>query len=443
MEPEQPTRPLWLEPPTAPPTAATPGPPTTAMPESTGIPVGPPPAPPASPVPPSPPNPLPPEADVPAKPTGWLKPAIAGAVVGALVAAGVSGGIVAATKDDNSSTRSSAPVVSRASTDLGGEKLNVASVLDAVEKGVVSINVQGTSGASGSRLRGGTFEAAGSGMIIDSSGLVLTNAHVVAGANNITVTLYDGTSISGTVLGASATDDVALVKLSKAPGVNAVTFGDSTKLQVGDAVVAVGNALNLGATPTVTTGIVSALHRSLDAENNEHLENLIQTDAAINHGNSGGPLVDATGKVIGVNTAVASSGQNIGFALSINNVKTVVDRLRSGGGDKAAPTTTFLGVSTSNVSDVIPDVRDRLGITTDKGAFVQNVVAGSAADQAGLQAGDVITKIDSSSVTQASDVGRIVQGHKPGDTIQITYQRDGQSHTASATLGSRAVQPGG
>src|SRR5439155_26902723 len=168
-------------------------------------------------------------------------------------------GIVAATKDDNgSAARAAAPVVTRASSGLGGDKLDVAEVLDAVEKGVVAINVQGT---AISNFQTGTFEAAGSGMIIDNSGLVLTNAHVVAGANKITVTLYDGSNVSADLVGSSATSDVALIKLSNASNLNPVKLGDSSKLQVGDSVVAVGNALNLGATPTVTTGIVSALHR--------------------------------------------------------------------------------------------------------------------------------------------------------------------------------------
>ena len=419
MEPEQPTRPVWLDQPEVTPTEELPAPP---------------PMPPAPPTPPSPPNPLPAEADVPAAATGWLKPAIAGAVVGALVAAGVAGGIVAATKDDNTSTvRSASPVVTRQSAQLGGSKLDVASVLDAVEKGVVAINVQGT---ATNGFNSGTFDAAGSGMVIDSSGLVLTNAHVVSSANKITVTLYDGRNIDADLVGASSTDDVALIRLRDTSNLSPVKLGDSDKLQVGDSVVAVGNALNLGATPTVTTGIVSALNRSLDAENNEHLEKLIQTDAAINHGNSGGPLVDATGAVIGVNTAIASEGQNIGFALSINQVKTVIDSLRNGGGDKA---TAFLGVNSGNLSDVSQAVRDRLNIDGTSGAFVQQVVPGTAAERAGLEAGDVIVGVDNTTVKVATDLTRAILAHKPGDKVTIHYQRDGATHTTTATLGSRAA----
>ncbi|MBV9255965.1 MAG: PDZ domain-containing protein, partial [Actinobacteria bacterium] len=161
----------------------------------------------------------------------------------------------------------------------------------------------------------------------------------------------------------------------------------------------------------------------------------------INHGNSGGPLVDANGDVIGVNTAIASQAQNIGFAMSINNVKTIVDQLKKGGGDTKAGGA-FLGVSTSNVADVVPAVRQRLGIKATKGAFVQQVVPGSGADAAGLQAGDVITSLDGKSVSQASDVATIVQARKPGDKLDLKYERNGDSHTATVTLGSRPASSG-
>lgn len=415
MEPEQPTRPLWLDAP--------------------GAPEMPPPPPP--PAPPSPPNPLPPEPEPPrGAPTGWLKPALAGGIVGAVVAASVAGGIVAATRHDT--TRVVGPVITRTSSRLGGDKLDVAAVLAKVERGVVAVSVVGT---SSNGFNTGRFQAAGSGMVIDADGLVLTNAHVVAGANKITVALYDGRTIDADLVGRSTANDVALVRLRDKSGLQPVNLGDSSKLQVGDAVVAVGNALNLGATPTVTTGIVSALNRSLDADTNVRLDNLIQTDAAINKGNSGGPLVDANGDVVGVNTAIASEAQNIGFALSINNVKTVVDSIKKDGGD-AKSGGAFLGVSTSNVAEVVPAVRQRLNIKTDKGAFVQQVVPGSGADAAGLQAGDVITSLDGKAVSQASDVGNIVTSRKPGDKLELKYERNGESRTVTVTLGSKPVTAG-
>ena len=392
--PASPERPLWLEAPTSPPRAG-----------STG---GPPP-----PLPPSPPNPLPPtpaHARLEARAErGWLLPAVVGAVVGALVAAAVAGGIVAA-NDNRTSNQPAA--VSRASSRLAGAKLDVHGVLAIVQPGVVSIGIEGT---QTSGLRTGTFQAAGSGMVIDPSGLVLTNAHVVNGANKITVSLSDGREMPADLVGSMPSNDVALVKVRNVSGLDVVKFGRSAALQVGDSVVAVGNALNLGSTPTVTTGIVSALQRSIEAETGVQLENLIQTDAAINPGNSGGPLVDAAGEVIGINTAIAGSAQNIGFALSIDSVKPLIEKLRAGGGEVRGGA--FLGVSTSDLRDVVAQVRDRLGITRDTGAFVQQVVPGSGADQAGLQAGDVITEVDGRTVKGAADVGAIIQDHKPGDKV--------------------------
>jgi S1-C subfamily serine protease len=435
MEPEQPSRPIWLDPP-ADPAAVEPA--TEATPAGVATdetPAATPPPPPPPPAPPSPPNPLPPDpTPASAGATGWLKPAIAGAVVGALVAAGVAGGIVAANDHDGGSTttRSVTAPVTRSSTQLAGEKLDVAAVLAAVDKGVVAIHVSGTSQFSSQQT-----ESAGSGMIIDTDGLVLTNAHVVAGANSIKVTLSDGREVDADLVGASSSDDVALVRLRDTSNLTAVKLGNSDQLQVGDSVVAVGNALNLGATPTVTTGIVSALNRSIDAEN-EHLEHLIQTDAAINRGNSGGPLVNAEGEVIGVNTAIAADGQNIGFALAINEVKSIVSSVRNGGGDK---TTAFLGVNTLSVSDVSAAVRDRLNIG-DKGAFVQAVEPGTAADSAGLQAGDVITKVDDATIDTASALTKAIQGHKPGDKVRVTYVRDGNTKTVTVTLGSKAASSG-
>ena len=425
---EQPARPLWLDPPTAPPLAEPPA----------GPPVGPPPS---SPPPPSPPNPLPSAPRHAAEPkpsSGWLKPALAGGIVGALVAAGVAGGIVAANDNNDGSSRA-VPVVSRASSRLAGEHLDVAHVLDAVENGVVAIEVKGV---QSNGFQSGTFEAAGSGMVIDSTGLILTNYHVVQDANQITVTLSDGSQKAADFVGSSASHDVALIHVRNVSGLDVVKLGDSSALQVGDAVVAVGNALALGGTPTVTTGIVSALNRTITADNGETLDSLIQTDAAINHGNSGGPLVDANGEVIGINTAVAGdNSQNIGFALSINSVKSLIESLRKGGGEVTAGA--FLGVSTSDVGTVAAAVRDRLGITRDDGAFVQEVVSGSGAEAAGLQPGDVITSIGGKSVKQAADVVTDIGAHKPGDQVDITYERDGAKHTTTATLGSKPVAKAG
>lgn len=414
--PEEPTRPQWLDEPP---------------------PAGPPPAPP----PESPPNPLPPVPPAPASSApggaGWLRPALVGGVVGALIAAAVAGGIVAAT-DGGSSTPSvaAAPALSRASSRLAGEKLDIAGVLDSVERGVVSIKVEGP---SNNVFGTGSFQAAGSGMVIDSTGLILTNAHVVSGATNITAVLFDGREVPADLVGSSPSNDVALVRARNRSGLDVVKLGDSSALQVGDAVIAVGNALNLGSTPTVTSGIVSALNRTLeDSASNINLQGLIQTDAAINRGNSGGPLVDAAGDVVGINTAIAGDAQNIGFAISINQVKPLIDKLRNGNGEVKGGA--FLGVSSSDVSAVVPEVKDRFNVKRDSGAFVTQVLPGSAADAAGIEAGDVIFEVDGRKVTGAASLASIVQQRSPGDKVEVKFDRDGNTRTVTVTLGSRGVR---
>lgn len=408
-----------------------------------------PPGPPLGPTSPLPPPPLssdrPPgtAAPGPEPKSGWLKPALAGGVVGAVVAAAMAGGIVAASDDrDSGSSPAATAVASRPSTRLTDDPLSISQVLDAVEKGVVAIKVQGiqTDG-----LRTGIFEGAGSGMVIDPTGLVLTNAHVVNGANNIIVSLSDGREMPADLVSSVPSRDVALLQIRGGSSLDVVTLGTSKELAVGDAVVAVGNALNLGATPTVTAGIVSALNRSIDAGARsqvvERLDELIQTDAAINRGNSGGPLVNAAGQVVGINTAVAADGQNIGFALSIDSVKPLIERLRAGNGEVVAGP--FLGVSTVDLALVTPQVRDRLGITRSDGAFVQEVVTGSGAEAAGLQPGDVITQVDGRQVNEAADVAGIIQDRRAGDKVEIGFERGGRTRTTSATLGSRGVPRSG
>jgi S1-C subfamily serine protease len=205
-------------------------------------------------------------------------------------------------------------------------------------------------------------------------------------------------------------------------------LGKSADLRVGDSVIAIGNALDLGATPTVTQGIVSALNRSINAPG-ESLTGLIQTDAAINPGNSGGPLVDAQGRVIGVDTAVAGDAQNIGFALAIDKVMPVVERLRKSGSStgstsnsgSAASSQGFLGVSVEDTA-------------TGSGATVRDVVAGSPAAQAGLQTDDVIIAIDGQAVTSASDLVSQVRAHKSGDSVKLTWTRNGAKQTGTAKL---------
>jgi len=417
LAPEEPTRPRWLladptdvvdtptlfEPADVPPTA--PPPPPVTAPEA-------------------------PEAPAPKRPSA-MRAALVGALAGAVVAAAVAFGVVTLIEDDNETRPASVPPVVVAN----GQGLDVHAVLEAVQDAVVAINVEGVS------QFGGVLEGAGSGMIIDAEGLVLTNNHVIEGATSISVTLADGRELDADLVGAIPSNDVALIEVRGVDDLPAVTFGSSDDLRVGDPVVAIGNALGLGGTPSVTAGIVSALGRELSG-GGVPLSDLIQTDAAIYQGNSGGPLVNAQGEVVGVNTAVALSqstgaAENLGFALPIDQLLPLIDDLKEGGGDVVGGA--FLGVRTQPLELVQPEVLERLGIETETGAFVVDVVPGSAAEVAGLEPGDVILSIDGEEVTDNSDVGRIILGLEPGDRVEIVVERDGRERTVRATLGSRGV----
>jgi S1-C subfamily serine protease len=319
---------------------------------------------------------------------------------------------------------------------LEGEELDIQGVINAVQPGVVSLNVEGVRDTQvGPQL----IQGAGSGMVIEPDGLVLTNAHVISGARSITVTVADGRELPADLVGSiTSSSDVALVQIRGVSGLDTVTLGDSTAMQVGDDVVAVGNALNLGASPTVTTGIVSALNRSITEPNGANLENLIQTDAAINPGNSGGPLVNALGEVIGVNTAVAGNAENIGFALSIDSVKPLIDVLRDGGGEVRGGA--FLGITSADLANINPAVLDRLGIDRQDGAFVVEVSAGTAAAAAGLEPGDVILAIGEEPVQGSAEVSAAIVSRRPGEELEIRFSRDGEEQTIVATLGSRGIE---
>jgi serine protease Do len=413
--PEEPTRPRWL---LTDPTDVL------AAPVDEPLITGPMETPPMGPTPPASPT------VVERRPSSW-RAALAGAVAGALVAGAVAYGVVAATDDDEPRSTSVPPVAV-----ANGQSLDVHAVLDAVQSAVVAINVEGESSF------GGFVEGAGSGMVIDPTGLILTNRHVVEGASSISVTLADGREVDADLVGAIADNDVALVQARDVDDLETVTFGKSDDLRVGDPVVAIGNALGLGGTPSVTAGIVSALGRELDAGNGVPLSDLIQTDAAIYQGNSGGPLVNASGEVVGVNTAVALSqangaAENLGFALPIDQLQPLIEELKKGGGDVVAGA--FLGVRTQPLDLVQPEVLERLGIETDTGAFVTDIVPNSGAEAAGVQPGDVIVEIDGEEVDTPTDVGEMILDHEPGDEIEIVVEREGEELTIEATLGSRGV----
>jgi putative serine protease PepD len=365
---------------------------------------------------------------------GWLIAALIGALVGAIVAASV---VAIADDNGNGSTTSAAGGVaaaprSRNNTSSVARPSDIQGILRKIEPAVVSIN---TRGFSESDLFGVTpQQGAGTGIVISGDGLVLTNAHVISGATSIKVRTIDGKVRDARVLGAVTTADIALVKMNDASNLQTATLGNSSDLVVGDDVLAVGNALGLGGDPTVTLGIVSALGRSIDTDNGR-LEGVIQTDAAINPGNSGGPLVNSDGEVVGVNTAIAGQAQNFGFSIAINTIKPIIDRLKAGGDTSQA----FLGVSSLTVDQ---QVAQQLGLDVEKGALVRDVTPGSPAENAGIRPGDVVTKLDGKDIATSDDLVAAVRGHKPGDAVEVTVDRQGQTRTVKVELGSRPVLTG-
>ncbi len=307
--------------------------------------------------------------------------------------------------------------------------LKIREILTTVQPAVVSIATQ-----SGFSINEFDQTGAGTGMVVTSDGYILTNNHVIASATTVKVTFSDRKVRNAVVVGIDPSNDVALIKVN-ATGLPSVKLGKSKALQVGDQVVAIGNALALPGGPTVTTGIVSALNRSLEGDG-ETLEGLIQTDAAINPGNSGGPLVNSAGEVVGMNTAIIRNTANIGFSIASDRFSPILDKLKANAksnGDVFKPRT-FLGVT---MYELTPDLVERFGLGTDKGVLVADVNIGSPADNAGLQAGDVVVKFDGKTVTRSEELKDLVQGRKPGDVVVVSWvTRDGRKMEANIELGS-------
>ena len=290
----------------------------------------------------------------------------------------------------------------------------------------------------------------GSGVIYDNQGHILTNNHVIEGAQELLVSLPDGRSFTAKLIGADPQTDLAVVQISGS-NLPVAQLGDSSQLQVGDWVVAIGNALALPGGPTVTAGVVSALNRTVQepgstlsngqqSSNGPFLFDVVQTSAPINPGNSGGPLVNLNGEVIGINTLVAGdsgngvSAQGIGFAISINAAKPIADQLVASG----HVTHTYLGVRYLALN---PSIAAQLGISTQKnGLVVMTVVQGSPAAQAGLQRLDVITSVNGTDITDESTLAQAISTNKPGDKISLTILRGSQQKTVSVTLGELTSQ---
>jgi S1-C subfamily serine protease len=342
------------------------------------------------------------------------------------------------------------PITRPASNSDGGR--TVSDIYHDEGRGVAFITAEGVTDESspfGSPQGGAT--ATGSGFVIDHDGTIVTNAHVVSGATKVTVSFNEnGDAIDAEVRGVDPSTDVAVLHVDPDKvdgGVSPIPLGDSSQIEVGDPVVAIGNPF--GFTRTVTTGIVSALQRQIEAPDGFPIRNVIQTDAAINPGNSGGPLLDSDGRVIGINSQIATGGSSqgsvgIGFAIPINTAKRLVPQLREGNDIKHA----YLGVS---MTDVTEDLAKELKLPVDKGALIGEVTSGGPAADAHLRGastatgrgGDVIVKVDGQDVESSDDVAKVVAEHKPGDRVELEYYRSGERRSVQVKLGERPESASG
>ena len=338
-------------------------------------------------------------------PTVTLAAALA---AGALIGAGGGAATYAALSSGNGTTVVRQVTVSDAQPASSDGSLSVQSIYRLANKGVVEI----TAG-----------QGQGSGFVYDSDGHIITNDHVVEGTSSVSVRFWNGKTFTARVVGTDASTDLAVLKVdAPVSQLFPLSLGDSSNLAVGDQVVAIGSPFGLEG--TVTSGIVSALHREMTSPNHFAIDNSIQTDAAINHGNSGGPLLNAQGKVVGVNSQIESnSGGNegVGFAIPSNTVKSIASQLISNGKAEHA----FLGV-------VLSDSSSQTG-----GAAIGQVRAGTPAAKASLRAGDVVTYAGGTKINSASELRAVINAHRPGDTVSVTYTRGGQSHTVKVKLAAR------
>ena len=263
----------------------------------------------------------------------------------------------------------------------------------------------------------------GTGIIVDSNGYILTNSHVISDgqAKTVNVLFSDGSTIDGEVYWYDSQLDLAIVKVNKT-GLTAAELGDSDKVQIGDISVAIGNPYGLDLAGTVTQGIISGLDRTISTSETT-MTGLIQTDASINSGNSGGPLLNSSGQVIGINTAKASEGEGLGFAIPINTAKPIIESIiQKGSYEKVT-----LGIKGTDASKYAQYSKQQL--STDEGVYVAEVVSGSAAESAGIKSGDIITKIDSTNLSVMSDLTKNLYNYTKGDSATLTINRDGKEMT--------------
>jgi S1-C subfamily serine protease len=365
-----------------------------------------------------------------------------------LVAGAVGAGAYAVLSDGGGASASpTGPSSVRPAAQTSTTALSVNDIYRRVSPGVVEITTTtGSTNSSPYPFGGsGSQQAQGSGFVYDAAGHIVTNEHVVEGAQSIAIRFPNGSSYKATLVGSDASTDIAVLKVDAPQKVlHPLTLADSNDLEVGDGVVAIGSPFGLE--NTVTSGIVSALHRDIEAPNDFTIDDAIQTDAAINHGNSGGPLLDLLGHVIGVTAQIKSSSggsEGVGFAIPSDTVRSVASKLISTGTVEHA----YLGVA---VQTIPSDAAAALGVPA--GAEVTEVRPGTPAAQAGLQAasgsktvngvtyptgGDVVTEVDGKPVTSADDLRHAIDAKQPGDQITVTYVRNGAEKTVQVTLAKR------
>ena len=340
--------------------------------------------------------------------------------------------------------------VTQPANDRGdGKGRSVSDIYKDEGRGVVFIRARGVSSGEESPFGlpqdpGGT--ATGSGFVLDEDGTILTNAHVVAGSKDVQVRFAENSDfVDVEVAGRDPSNDLAVLKVDpKDAKLVPLPLGDSSNVTVGDPAIAIGNPF--GFSRTVTTGIVSALQRQIEAPNGFPIRNVIQTDASINPGNSGGPLLDGQGRVIGINTQIATGGSSgsvgIGFAVPINTAKDVLPQLKRGGEVQRA----YLGIE---MGDVTEQIAEDLNLPVKRGALIGSVVDGGPADRAGLRGGrtptgegivaggDLIVRVDGEQVKAADDVANAIADNKPGDEVKVEYYRGDDKKSTTVKLGKR------
>jgi putative serine protease PepD len=359
-------------------------------------------------------------------------PVAAAAVIGAGTGVGVyaltSGGGGASPSTTVASATPTAIVPAQSAATTASAATSLTQLYKQDTPGVVDITVDSTSsgGSFGNPFGnpgGGQTKAEGSGFVIDTKGDIVTNEHVVDGANSISVRFQDGTTAKATLVGSDKSTDIAVIKVDVAAStLHPLTLGSSASVQPGQSVVAIGSPFGLP--ESMTSGIVSAINRTITAPNNFSISGAIQTDAAINHGNSGGPLIDvASNSVIGVNAQIESDSNDnagVGFAVPIDAAKSVANTLIAGGTVKHS----YLGVTIADA-------------TKGAGAQIGCIVSGGPADTAGLQAGDVITAVDGESISGADALTADLSGRLPGTKVTVTVDRNGSTKSIQVTLGTR------